>query len=50
MAAAQRCEIEQALRRDLGLDLLERVWSGAALTEDEALRAAVDGQHEGRRR
>ncbi len=41
--------IEEALRRDLGLDLLERVWRGADLDEDEALRAAVEAQHEGRR-
>jgi hypothetical protein len=42
--------IEEALRRDLGLDLLERVWETADLDEDEALQIAVDAQHEGRRR
>lgn len=41
--------IEEALRRDLGLELLERVWESADLTEDEALRLAVEAQHEGRR-
>jgi hypothetical protein len=41
--------IEEALRRDLGLDLLERVWESADLEEDEALRVAVEAQHEGRR-
>jgi hypothetical protein len=41
--------IEEALRRDLGLDLLERVWKTADLDEDEALRMAVEAQHEGRR-
>ena len=41
--------IEEALRRDLGLDLLERVWESADLDEDEALRLAVQAQHEGRR-
>ena len=41
--------IEEALRRDLGLDLLERVWETADLDEDEALRLAVGAQHEGRR-
>ena len=41
--------IEEALRRDLGLDLLERVWQTADLDEDEALRLAVEAQHEGRR-
>src|SRR5437899_2915831 len=41
--------IEEALRRDLGLDLLERVWESADLGEDEALRVATEAQHEGRR-
>ncbi len=41
--------IEEALRRDLGLDLLERVWEKADLDEDEALRIAVEAQHQGRR-
>jgi hypothetical protein len=41
--------IEEALRRDLGLDLLERVWDSADLDEDEALRLAVEAQNEGRR-
>jgi len=41
--------IEEALRRDLGLDLLERVWEKADLDEDEALRIAVEAQHQGLR-
>ena len=41
--------IEEALRRDLGLDLLERVWESADLDEDQALRVATEAQHEGRR-
>ena len=41
--------IEEALRRDLGLDLLERVWQGSDLDEDEALRVAVEAQHQARR-
>jgi hypothetical protein len=41
--------IEDALRRDLGLDLLERVWESADLDEDEALRLGVEAQHEARR-
>jgi Ribbon-helix-helix protein, copG family len=41
--------IEEALRRDLGLDLLERIWATADLDEDEALRLAVEAQHESRR-
>lgn len=41
--------IEEALRRDLGLDLLEEAWAGAEMPEDEALRLAVDAQHAARR-
>jgi hypothetical protein len=41
--------IEEALRRDLGLDLLERVWESADLDENEALRVATEEQHKGRR-
>jgi Ribbon-helix-helix protein, copG family len=42
--------IEQALRRDLGLDLLDRLWSRAELDEEEASALAVEAQHETRRR
>jgi hypothetical protein len=42
--------IEEALRRDLGLDLLERVWASADLEEEEALRLAVEAQHETRQK
>jgi hypothetical protein len=42
--------IEEALRRDLGLDLLERVWESADLGEDEAIELAVEAQHKTRRR
>ena len=41
--------IEDALRRDLGLDVLARIWESADLDEDEAMRIAVDAQHESRR-
>lgn len=41
--------IEEALRRDLGLDLLERIWATADLEEDAAMRLAVEAQHESRR-
>ena len=37
--------IEEALRRDLGLDLLERIWSRSDLGEDEAVALAVEAQH-----
>lgn len=41
--------IEEALRRDLGLDLFEEIWERADLDEAEALRLAVEAQHESRR-
>lgn len=37
--------IEEALRRDLGLDLLERLWDRNRLTEPEAVALAVEAQH-----
>lgn len=37
--------VEEALRRDLGLDLLEKVWSREPLPEDEATSLAVEAQH-----
>jgi hypothetical protein len=42
--------IEEALRRDLGLDLLERLWQRNDLGEKEALELAVEAQHKTRRR
>ena len=42
--------IEEALRRDLGLGLLERAWSSNQLSEDEAMALAVEAQHATRRR
>lgn len=41
--------IEDALRRDLGFELLERIWAKADLDEDEAMRIAVEEQHKARR-
>jgi Ribbon-helix-helix protein, copG family len=41
--------IEEALRRELGFELLERMWSESDLSEEEALRLAVEAQHEARR-
>jgi Arc/MetJ family transcription regulator len=37
--------IEQALRRDLGLDVLERLWQRNDLDALEALDLAVEAQH-----
>ena len=40
--------IEEALRRDLGLDVLERIWATADLDEDDAMALALEAQHESR--
>ncbi len=42
--------IEEALRRDLGLDVLERLWSAADLSPDEAMDLALEAQRAARRR
>jgi hypothetical protein len=42
--------IEDSLRRDLGLDLLERLWERNNLSEDGASELAVEAQHQTRRR
>ncbi len=42
--------IEESLRRDLGLDLLERLWARNRLPEEEARKLAVEAQHRSRRR
>jgi hypothetical protein len=41
--------IEEALRRQLGFDLLDRLWAGTDMVEDEANTLAVEAQHETRR-
>jgi plasmid stability protein len=40
--------IEEAVRRQLGLDLFERIWRRADLGEDEADELAVEAQQETR--
>jgi hypothetical protein len=42
--------IEEALRRDLGFDLLERLWARSDLGEEDAVALAVEAQHQTRRR
>jgi hypothetical protein len=42
--------IENALRRELGFDLLDRLWARATLSEEEAIALAVEAQHETRLR
>jgi hypothetical protein len=37
--------IEEALRRELGLDLLERLWQRNGLDEADAVSLAVEAQH-----
>jgi hypothetical protein len=40
--------IEEALRRDLGVDLLDGLWSRADMSETAASKLAVEAQHETR--
>ena len=42
--------IEEALRRELGFDLLDRLWQRSDLSEEEATALAVEAQHRTRRR
>lgn len=41
--------IEESLRRDMGLDLLERLWEQSDLPEGDAAALAVEAQHQTRR-
>ena len=40
--------IEASLRRDLGLELLDRLWAKNDLPEDDATALAVEAQHKTR--
>ena len=40
--------IEESLRRDLGLDLLERLWAKNDLSEEVAAALAAEAQHKTR--
>jgi hypothetical protein len=40
--------IEAALRRDIGFDLLERMWRRADLDEDRAMKLALEAQRQAR--
>jgi hypothetical protein len=42
--------IEESLRRDLGLDLLDGLWSKNKMSESQAMRLALEAQHSTRRR
>ena len=37
--------IEEALRRDLGLELLDRLWAKSDLDGEAAMELAVEAQH-----
>jgi hypothetical protein len=41
--------IEEALRRDLGLDLLNGLWTHNQMSEEDAIALAVEAQHATRR-
>ena len=41
--------IEEALRRDLGLDLLDRLWAKNQLPEADAMALAIEAQQAARR-
>jgi hypothetical protein len=41
--------IEEAIRRDLGLDLMERLWARNDMAEDEAMELAIEAQQKVRR-
>jgi hypothetical protein len=41
--------IEESLRRDMGLDLLERLWERNDVPERDAEALAVEAQHRTRR-
>jgi hypothetical protein len=40
--------IEAAVRKELGLDLLDRLWARNDLTEGEAMDLAIEAQQEAR--
>jgi hypothetical protein len=42
--------IEEVLRRDLGMDVLDRLWANNDMAEDDATALAVEAQHATRRR
>jgi hypothetical protein len=42
--------IEESLRRDLGLELLDRLWSENRMDEAKAMKLALEAQHSTRSR
>ena len=47
---ADSAVIEEAVRRDLGLDMLDRMWERSDLPEEEATALAIEAQHKTRRK
>jgi hypothetical protein len=41
--------IEEAVRRDLGLDLMERLWARNDMAEEDAMELAIEAQQKARR-
>ena len=41
--------IEEAVRRDLGLDLMERLWARNDMAEGDAMELAIEAQLKARR-
>ncbi len=41
--------IEEALRRELGLDLLDRLWARNQMSEEDSTALAIEAQHAVRR-
>ena len=41
--------IEEAVRKDLGLDLLDRLWTRNDMAEDEAMELAAEAQQVARK-
>jgi len=41
--------IEEAVRRDLGLDLMERLWARNDMAEEDAMALALEAQQKARR-
>jgi hypothetical protein len=42
--------IEESLRRDLGLELLDRLWSKGRMSDEQAMQLALEAQHSTRAR
>ena len=42
--------IEESLRRDLGLEVLDRLWSKKRMSEEDALQLGREAQHSTRTR